>query len=606
MQTGPGALCSGTLFLKKSTMFKRYFEKPWVQNATLLALTGLVVYYFAFLFEFKYDFDWAVFTHEGQYGHMGLLMIKGLNTTLTITLYSSIIALAMGTIFGLARLSKFKPVYWFSTCYVELFRNTPLLIQLFFWNFALPYAFPEDIRLKLFDMNFEFWCATLGCGIFTGAFMAEIIRAGIQSIPKGLLEASYSSGLTFPQTLRKIILPLAFREIIPPLGSEFLNNMKNTSLAMTIGVTELCWSMTEVYSLTYRTFEAFSVATLVYLGLSLTIAGILYIVNERLKIMAQDRITPLRRVADVIFWPLDFLGRKLEYVLWYFRKSPDQRTVSPIKRSLSLFAKQLVQALKILFVAALVYVLYLVAMALVHFNWEIIGANFKTLLIWRFPGGDESEFFYGLGGLAGSLLMAAISITGSFFIGLIVGMGRTSRNRIFRIPSLLYIELIRGVPLILVILWFYQAILEFVFKVDVQAFWAATIAMTFFFGAYIAETVRGGIENIPPGQVEAAKASGLTYFQTMRKIILPQALKQMLPALVGMFIAAFKDTSLAYIIGVMELTRAAYAINNRIMVYPFEIYTTVAVLYFVFSYFMSLYAKRLERKLSPEVVRIEM
>jgi hypothetical protein len=103
--------------------------------------------------------------------------------------------------------------------------------------------------------------------------------------------------------------------------------------------------------------------------------------------------------------------------------------------------------------------------------------------------------------------------------------------------------------------------------------------MTFFFGAYIAETVRGGIENIPPGQVEAAKASGLTYFQTMRKIILPQALKQMLPALVGMFIAAFKDTSLAYIIGVMELTRAAYAINNRIMIYPFEIYTTVAVLY---------------------------
>jgi polar amino acid transport system permease protein len=73
-----------------------------------------------------------------------------------------------------------------------------------------------------------------------------------------------------------------------------------------------------------------------------------------------------------------------------------------------------------------------------------------------------------------------------------------------------------------------------------------------------------------------------------------------------MFIAAFKDTSLAYIIGVMELTRAAYAINNRIMVYPFEIYTTVAVLYFVFSYFMSLYAKRLERKLSPESVRIEM
>lgn len=587
-------------------MFKRYFEKAWVQNLTLLALIGLVVYYFAFIFEFKYDFDWAVFVTEGQYGHMGHLMVNGINTTLTITLYSAAIALFMGTVFGLARLSGFKPVYWFATSYVELFRNTPLLIQLFFWNFALPYAFPEEIRFKLFEMDFEFWCATIGCGIFTGAFMAEIIRAGIQSIPKGLLEASYSSGLTFSQTLRKIILPLAFREIIPPLGSEFLNNMKNTSLAMTIGVTELCWSMTEVYSLTYRTFEAFSVATLVYLGLSLTIAGILYIVNERLKIMPRDQITPLRRVADILFWPFDALGRRMEFVFWYFRKSPEQKTISPLKRLLKTSAKQLVLAAKTLFVAALAYLLYMVAMALVHFNWEIIWANLKTLLIWRFPNGDETEFYLGLGGLAGSVLMAVISITGSFFIGLFVGMGRTAANRAIRIPCILYIELIRGVPLILVILWFYQAILEFVFKVDVHAFWAATIAMTFFFGAYIAETVRGGIENIPPGQVEAAKASGLTYFQTMRKIILPQALKQMLPALVGMFIAAFKDTSLAYIIGVMELTRAAYAINNRIMIYPFEIYTTVAVLYFVCCYLMSLYAKRLERKLSPETVRIEM
>jgi len=170
----------------------------------------------------------------------------------------------------------------------------------------------------------------------------------------------------------------------------------------------------------------------------------------------------------------------------------------------------------------------------------------------------------------------------------------------------LYIELVRGIPLILVILWFYQVILQFVFKVEIHAFWAGTIALTFFFGAYIAETVRSGIQNIPPGQVEAAKPSGLSYFQTMRKIVLPQALKQMLPALLGMFIAAFKDTALVYIIGVMELTRAAYAINNRIMIHPFEIYTTVLVLYFVFSYVLSLYVNRLERKLSPEQVRIDM
>jgi polar amino acid transport system permease protein len=587
-------------------MFKRYFEKAWVQNLTLAALVGLVVYYFAFIFEFKYDFDWAVFLVKGQYGHMGELMLHGVNLTVTITIYSAAIALLLGTVFGLARLSSFKPVYWFATCYVELFRNTPLLIQLFFWNFALPYAFPEDLRAKIFEMDFEFWVATLGCGIFTGAFMAEIIRAGIQSIPKGLLEASYSSGLTFPQTLRKIILPLAFREIIPPLGSEFLNNMKNTSLAMTIGVGELCWSMQEVLSLTYRTFEAFIAATIIYLALSLFIAALLNTVNEKLKIMPADKVTRLRRVADILFLPLGMLGSGMERILWHFRKPPEARTVSPLRRLARASAKGAILAAKIVFVAVIAYVLFITARAIASFNFEVIRANLTTLLIWRFPHGEESEFFLGLGGLSASILMAVISITGSFIIGLFIGMGRTARNRAVRIPCTAYIELVRGVPLILVIFWFYQVILDFVFKVEIHAFWAGTIALTFFFGAYIAETVRGGIENIPPGQVEAAKASGLSYFQTMRKIVLPQALKQMLPALVGMFIAAFKDTSLVYIIGVMDLTRAAYAINNRLMIHPFEIYTTVALLYFIFSYLMSLYAKRLERKLSPETVRIEM
>jgi len=480
------------------------------------------------------------------------------------------------------------------------------MIQLFFWNFALPYAFPEEIRFQLFEMDFEFWCSVIGCGLFTGAFMAEIIRAGIQSIPKGLLEASYSSGLTFPQTLRKIILPLAFREIIPPLGSEFLNNMKNTSLAMTIGVTELFWSMQEVLSLTYRTFESFIAATLIYLLLSLIIAVIMNIVNERLKIMPREHMTALRRIADIIFIPADIIGHGLEYVFWYFRRSPDKKTVSPIASLLKRSMKWGIKALKVLFLACLAYLLYSLGKALMGFNYEVIWANLPALLIWRFPGGDETEFFMGLGGLAGSVLMAVLSITGSFFIGLIIGMGRTAKSFAIRIPCTLYIELVRGIPLILVILWFYQVILQFVFKVEIHAFWAGTIALTFFFGAYIAETVRSGIQNIPPGQVEAAKASGLSYFQTMRKIVLPQALKQMLPALLGMFIAAFKDTALVYIIGVMELTRAAYAINNRIMIHPFEIYTTVLVLYFVFSYVLSLYVNRLERKLSPEQVRIDM
>ena len=195
--------------------------------------------------------------------------------------------------------------------------------------------------------------------------------------------------------------------------------------------------------------------------------------------------------------------------------------------------------------------------------------------------------------------MAVMAISVSFFIGLIVGLGRCAKNKIFRIPCLVYIEVIRGNPLIIVIFWIYFFI-PILTGAFFHVFWSATIALTIFTGAYIAEIVRGGIQNIPPGQVEAAYSTGLSYFQTMRRIVLPQALKQMIPAIVGQFIAIFKDTSLAYVIGVLELTFVAQGLNNRLMVYPFEIYTTVAFLYFICCYAMSMYARSLERKLSPE------
>jgi polar amino acid transport system permease protein len=591
-------------------MLNHYLNKSWVQNLLLASMLGLIGYYFGFVFHFDYQFNWSVLYSETEYGNMGEMLLKGLNLTVSISVYSAIIALGLGTLFGLGRLSTFKPVYGFATAYVEFFRNTPLLVQLFFWNFALPAGLPEEIKLKLFEMDFEFWVATLGLGIYTSSFMAEVIRAGIQSVPKGLLEASYSSGLTFNQSLRKIILPLAFREIIPPLGSEFLNNMKNSSLAMTVGVAEVCWSAQEVEALTYAGFEATAAATGIYLILSLLIAAFLNLVNAKLKIVGNDGKTATRKVADVFFFPFLAVSEAISNLFWHLGKGPvDSRTLSPAAANWLKFRSGCWSALtlsaKIVFVAFLVAIGYQIFLGLASFNYQIIWDNLGALLIWRFPKGGSSEVFMGLGGLSMSLVMAVICISVSFFIGLVVGLGRTSKNRAIKIPCLFYIELIRGNPLIMVIFWVYF-FLPPMLKIQLDVFWSATLAMTIFFGAYIAEIVRGGIENIPPGQVEAAQSTGLNYSQTMRKIILPQALKQMLPALVGLFIAAFKDTSLAYIIGVMELTTAAYSINNRLMLYPFEIYTTIAVLYFICCYMMSLYARRLERKLSPENVRLAM
>jgi polar amino acid transport system permease protein len=131
-------------------------------------------------------------------------------------------------------------------------------------------------------------------------------------------------------------------------------------------------------------------------------------------------------------------------------------------------------------------------------------------------------------------------------------------------------------------------------------------AFSVFTGAYVAEIVRAGIQSIPKGQMEAARSSGLTYIQAMSSVVLPQALRNMIPSFVNQFVSLTKDTSLAFIIGVLELTFVAQGLNNRLMVHPFEIYSSVAALYFLGCYAMSLVAARLERRLTPEKIRLRM
>lgn len=597
---------------KRIVIVKRWLEKTWVQILLLTVFAGGLIFYFGWVFNFGYKFDWSVLytVNPTYHQNFGLSLLKGLRLTLYITLVSSAAALVLGTLLGLGRLSNFKPVHWFSTIFVEFFRNTPLLIQLFFWYFAFPMALSEGARQWLFNRNFELWSATFGLSIYTSSFMAEVIRAGLQSIPKGLLEAAYSSGLNYFQALRTIILPLAFRAIIPPLGSEFLNNMKNSSLAMVVGVAELTWASQQVESLTFKGFEATTGATLLYLALSLIISAILNMVNLRLQMVAPEERTFGYRLADLLFWPFEKSWALLAHpVGWFLSRPPRSLRYSPLQAALRQVRHWLRRVLGLLmrgaFLAASLYVLYAMGRGLIGLNWEVIRDNFLTLLVWRFPSSGPDDFMWGLGGLSFSVLMALIAITVSFFIGMVIGLARMATNRLLRLPALLYIEIIRGTPLIMVIFWVYFFLPIFV-HTYLDVFWSATIALTVFTGAYLAEIVRGGIQNVPRGQFEAAMSTGLNYFQIMRRIILPQALKQMIPAIVGQFIAIFKDTSLAYVIGVLELTFVAQGLNNRLMVYPFEIYTTVAFLYFICCYSMSLVARRLERRLTPERVRLQL
>jgi polar amino acid transport system permease protein len=585
-------------------------SKHAAQQFGVFAVISLIFYIIFKHADFGYDFYWAVLyevnpTYKEIFGYW---LLRGLQLTIEISLVSTAIALVLGTIFGIARLSAFKPTYYLATGYVEFFRNTPLLVQLFFWYFAFPLALPETIRIFLNEHNFEFWAATIGLGVYTGSFVAEIVRAGIQAIPHGHVEAAQSSGLSKTQMLRFVILPQAFRVIIPPLGSEFLNNMKNSSLAMTIGVAELCWQSQQIESFTFRGFESTSAASMIYLGLSLSISVVMNTINHHLKIGQDKKLTALDMFFGLLFRPFYLLGKLVFVALRWFKEKfhigeyapPHEEAVyaSIWSRLAAFLWKWMVFMAKIIFVGLFIAVIIAIIYAIYSFNWTIIWKNLPALLIWTFPHGGAGEIFFGLGGLSLSIIIAGIALFVSFFIGLVFGLGRLSKNPLISTPSILYIEIIRGNPLIMVIFWVYF-FSPIVTGMQIDVFWSATIAFTIFSGAYLAEIVRAGVTAIPFGQVEAATASGLNYFQVMRKVVLPQALKIMIPAIVGQFISLFKDTSLAYIIGVFELTTIAQTLNNRLMIYPFEIYTTIAVLYFICCYSMSMVANRLEQKYTP-------
>lgn len=216
----------------------------------------------------NYDFDWKLVL-TGEYGQW---IIDGLIVTLKLSSISIVFAMLVGTMIAVFRLTKFKPLEWFAIAYTEFFRNTPLLIQIFFWYFGSYSILPEGVNNWLYDHDFEFAAGVISLTIYTSAFIAEEIRSGIFSIPKTQLESSRACGLSFIQAMRYVILPQAFRIIIPPLISQFLNLIKNSSLAMTIGVMELTYMARQIESYSFHGFEAFTVSTLIYISISIIVS----------------------------------------------------------------------------------------------------------------------------------------------------------------------------------------------------------------------------------------------------------------------------------------------------------------------------------------------
>jgi glutamate/aspartate transport system permease protein len=199
-------------------------------------------------------------------------IVSGLGWTLSLALGAWTIALIVGTLVGVARTLPGGILPRLGRIYVETFRNIPLLVQMFFWYFVLPELLPVRIGMAIKQMDppwGSFVPALICLGLFTAARIAEQVRAGIQALPGGQIQAASALGFGRVSMYRLILLPQAFRIILPTLTNEFMTIFKNTSVALTIGLVELTATAREINENTFRTFEAFGVVTIVYLVIAL-------------------------------------------------------------------------------------------------------------------------------------------------------------------------------------------------------------------------------------------------------------------------------------------------------------------------------------------------
>ena len=230
----------------------------------------------------NYNWDWGVLFREPYFEWL----VSGFGWTVTVSICAWILAFTLGSIVGIARTTQNNLARGIATCYVETFRNIPLLVQMFLWYFVFPELLPEDAGMwvkRELPMP-EFTTAVVCLGLYTASRVAEQVRAGIQSIGQGQRNAGLAMGLTPVQVYRYVLLPVAYRIIVPPLTSEFLTIFKNSSVALTIGVLETTAQARQIEEYTFQGFEAFTAATLLYILVTSTVMLLMKLIEGRVRV----------------------------------------------------------------------------------------------------------------------------------------------------------------------------------------------------------------------------------------------------------------------------------------------------------------------------------
>ena len=223
--------------------------------------------------------DWQVFLQDDGSGRTYLeWLMSAWGWTLSVALLSLVLSLVVGSLVGIARTTPSKPLVWFGNAWTEVFRNIPLLVQIFLWYHVIPSMFRSLQQVPSFIL------VVFALGFFTSARISEQVKAGIQALPRGQRYAGLAIGLTLPQTYRYVLLPMAFRIIVPPLTSESMNIVKNSSVAFAVSVAELTMYAMQVQEETSRGVEVYLAVTGLYFISAFAINRIALFVEHRVQV----------------------------------------------------------------------------------------------------------------------------------------------------------------------------------------------------------------------------------------------------------------------------------------------------------------------------------
>jgi glutamate/aspartate transport system permease protein len=235
----------------------------------------------------NYHWNWSIFwelSPDGVHSYFQTLML-GTAWTLVTAACAWVIALTFGSAVGMLRTTPFPWAVRLGNAYVELFRNVPLLVQMFLWYFVLPEVVPRAFGTWLKQLpEASFYTAAVALGLYMSARVAEQVRAGVLSLPSGQRQAALALGMTLPQAYAYVMLPMTYRIIMPPLTSELLNTIKNSAVALTIGLMELTARARAMQEFTFQVFEAFTAATIIYIVINVAVASAMRALERRIAV----------------------------------------------------------------------------------------------------------------------------------------------------------------------------------------------------------------------------------------------------------------------------------------------------------------------------------